>query len=60
MTNRKFWFMAGAQLAWIILLVAGFLSETSFVSLTNLTCGGYLIANVGQKWMVSTKSSTRE
>lgn len=49
MTNRKFWFMVGAQLTWVLLLVTGSLTETSFVSLTNLTCGGYLVANVAQK-----------
>jgi len=53
MTNRKFWFTVAAQTAWIILLVNGNLSEPGFISLTNLTLGGYLIANVAQKKLTS-------
>lgn len=49
MTGRKFWFTAVAQLVWVLLLVVGKLSEPSFLSLTNLTIGGYLVANVAQK-----------
>jgi len=49
MTNRKFSLTVVAQLVWVALLVTGNLSEPSFLSLTNLTLGGYLLANVAQK-----------
>jgi hypothetical protein len=53
MTNRKFWFTVAAQLIWVALLVSDHLSEPGFISLTNLTLGGYLIANVAQKKLTS-------
>ncbi len=48
-TDRKFKTMAAAQFVWVGLFVWGGLSEPGFLSLTNLTIGGYFLANVAHK-----------
>jgi hypothetical protein len=53
--NRKYRLVVACELAWIALLIAGHITETSFLSLTNLTLGGYLAANVIQKRITNGK-----
>jgi lipid A disaccharide synthetase len=53
--NRKFKLAVACQLAWITLFVVDNLSEPGLLSLTNLTIGGYLAANVIQKRVTNGK-----
>jgi len=50
LASRKFIWANILEVIWMAMFLHGTLDQAGFISLTQLTVGGYLLANVGDKF----------
>lgn len=50
-SSRKFLFTVFVFIVFTVLLLLGHLDQASYVTLVQFALGGYLAANVGERWV---------